>query len=72
MDRRTFLATSGILLTDQAPLPGGLVWARSGTVAKPQSHYALSIEPYKFEIALGGMIEIIVYNGTWISDSCSL
>jgi hypothetical protein len=68
MDRRTFLASSGILLADQALWPDGAVWA----AAKTHAHYTRRIEPFNLEIAPGVLVKTIAYNGTWISNSCSL
>jgi FtsP/CotA-like multicopper oxidase with cupredoxin domain len=63
MNRRTFLASSGILLANQALSPGGAAWAFREAAAKTHAHYALRIEPHKLEIANGVVVETTAYNG---------
>jgi FtsP/CotA-like multicopper oxidase with cupredoxin domain len=61
MDRRSFLAASGTLLTNQM-LGGSDAWAFR-KVEKARTHYALQIAPYRLEIAPGVVVETLAYNG---------
>jgi FtsP/CotA-like multicopper oxidase with cupredoxin domain len=59
MNRRTFLASTGVLLADQILSQAAPAWAAD----KRRTHYALRIEPCKLEIAPGIVIDTIGYNG---------
>jgi FtsP/CotA-like multicopper oxidase with cupredoxin domain len=59
MNRRSFLASTGVLLADQILSQNAPAWAAD----KRRTHYALRIEPCKLEIAPGIVIETISYNG---------
>jgi FtsP/CotA-like multicopper oxidase with cupredoxin domain len=59
MNRRGFLASTGVLLADQILSQTSPAWAAE----KRRTHYALRIEPCKREIAPGIVIDTVGYNG---------
>ena len=64
MNRRNFLATSGVVLADQ--MLSGAALHRSPLLLSPSktsAHYKLRLEPCKIEIAPGIEIATIGYNG---------
>src|SRR5882757_3520718 len=63
MNRRSFLASSSVVLADQMFSHGGPAWASRRSADKARSHYTLRIEPCKLEIAPGIVIDTIGYNG---------
>jgi hypothetical protein len=61
MNRRSFLASSGVMLADQ--LLARATPARATKRAAEKAHYVLRIAPCKVEIAPGIVIDTIGYNG---------
>jgi FtsP/CotA-like multicopper oxidase with cupredoxin domain len=61
MNRRSFLASSGVMLADQ--LLAQATPARAAKRAAEKAHYVLPIAPCKLEIAPGIVIGTIAYNG---------
>ena len=59
MNRRGFLASTGVLLADQILSQTASAWAAD----KRRAHYVLRIKPCKLEIAPGIVIDTIGYNG---------
>jgi FtsP/CotA-like multicopper oxidase with cupredoxin domain len=63
MNRRSFLASTGIMLADRMLPQAGAAWAAGKPAGKTRTHYALRIEPCKIEIAPGIAIDTIGYKG---------
>jgi FtsP/CotA-like multicopper oxidase with cupredoxin domain len=63
MNRRSFLASTGIMLADRMLPPAGAAWAAGKPTDKARTHYALRIGPCRVEIAPGIVIDTIGYNG---------
>ena len=63
MNRRSFLASTAVVLGDQMVSHTCPVWAGGRTTEKARTHYALRIGPCKLEIAPGIVIDTIGYNG---------
>jgi FtsP/CotA-like multicopper oxidase with cupredoxin domain len=62
MNRRNFLASSGLILADQMLAQATPAWAKR-PAEEAHAHYALRIAPCKLEIAAGIVIETLGYNG---------
>jgi FtsP/CotA-like multicopper oxidase with cupredoxin domain len=63
MNRRSFLASTAVVLGDQMVSRTCPAWAGGRTTEKARTHYALRIGPCKLEIAPGIVIDTIGYNG---------
>src|SRR4051794_35354051 len=63
MNRRSFLASTGIMLADRMLPQAGTAWAAGKPADKARAHYALHIGPCRVEIAPGVVIDTIGYNG---------
>jgi FtsP/CotA-like multicopper oxidase with cupredoxin domain len=63
MNRRSFLASSSVVLTDQMLSHGSPTWTFSKSAGKVRTRYTLRIEPCKLEIAPGMVVDTIGYNG---------
>jgi hypothetical protein len=61
MNRRSFLASSGVTLADQLVARATPAWTAKRAAEKV--HYVLRIAPCKLEIAPGIVIDTIGYNG---------
>jgi FtsP/CotA-like multicopper oxidase with cupredoxin domain len=61
MNRRSFLASSGVMLADQLLAHATPAWAAKRAAEK--AHHVLRIAPCKLEIAPGIVIDTIGYNG---------
>jgi FtsP/CotA-like multicopper oxidase with cupredoxin domain len=62
MNRRKFLASSGIVLANQVLSSRGPAWGAK-RADRLRAHYALRIEPCKIEIAPNTWIQTTAYNG---------
>jgi FtsP/CotA-like multicopper oxidase with cupredoxin domain len=62
MNRRSFLASSGLVLTNQMLAQATPVWGKRHA-DRERAHYALRIAPSKLEIAPGIVVDTIGYNG---------
>lgn len=63
MNRRSFLASTGVMLADQLLSQANAAWAAGWSADKRRTHYALRIAPCQLEIAPGIVINTIGYNG---------
>src|ERR1700753_943716 len=63
MNRRSFLASTGIVIADHLLSRRGPAWAAGRSADKRHTHYALRIGPCRLEIAPGIWIDTIGYNG---------
>jgi FtsP/CotA-like multicopper oxidase with cupredoxin domain len=60
MNRRSFLASTGVLLADRLAASAAPGWPFR---EKAREHYALRIEPCRLEIAPGVVVDTLAYNG---------